>query len=71
MFWFNFILGLNCIFFSFKIIIIHYQAQNERKYITTKDKIEPQHTQNKVNFEIKKTIWASSGSRQDSQNPTF
>ena len=35
MLWFKFILGLNFIFFCFKVIIIHYhtQKQNKRKYI--------------------------------------
>ena len=32
MLWFNFILGLNFIFFCFKIIITHYQTKNKRKY---------------------------------------
>ena len=31
MLWFNFILGLNSIFFCFKLIIIHYHTQNQKK----------------------------------------
>ena len=31
MLWFNFILGLNFIFFCFKLIIIHYDTQKQRK----------------------------------------
>ena len=31
MLWFNFILGLNFIFFCFKLIIIHYHTQKQRK----------------------------------------
>ena len=31
MLWFNFILGLNFIFLCFKLIIIHYHTQNQRK----------------------------------------
>ena len=29
--WFNFILGLNFIFFCFKLIIIHYHTQKQKK----------------------------------------
>ena len=31
MLWFNFILGLNFIFLCFKLIIIHYRTQKQRK----------------------------------------
>ena len=31
MLWFNFILGLNFIFFCFKLIIIHYHTQKQKK----------------------------------------
>ena len=31
MLWFKFILGLNFIFFCFKIIIIHYHTQKQKK----------------------------------------
>ena len=31
MLWFNFILGLNFIFFCFKLIIIHFHTQTENK----------------------------------------
>ena len=31
MLWFNFILGLNFIFLSFKLIIIHYHTQKQRE----------------------------------------
>ena len=33
MLWFNFILGLNVIFFCFKLIIIHYHTQKQTKKI--------------------------------------
>ena len=39
MLWFKFTLGLNFIFFCFKVIIIHGHTQKQK----TKDKIEPQH----------------------------
>ena len=45
MLWFNFILGSNLIFFCFKLIIIHYNTQKQkRKKNWIEDKIEPQHT---------------------------
>ena len=31
MLWFNFILGLNFIFFCFELIIIHYHTQKQKK----------------------------------------
>ena len=31
MLWFKFILGLNFIFFCFKVIIIHYHTQKQRE----------------------------------------
>ena len=31
MLWFKFILGLNFIFFCFKVIIIHYRTQKQKK----------------------------------------
>ena len=43
MLWFNFIRGLNFIFFCFKIIIIHYHTPKQKKIKLIKDKIEPQH----------------------------
>ena len=48
MLWCNFILGANFIFFCSKLIIIHYHTQKQRGKICTKDKITPQHNQNKV-----------------------
>ena len=43
MLWFNFILGSNFIFLCFKLIIIQYNTQKQKKHkIWTKDKIEPQ-----------------------------
>ena len=44
MLWFNFILGSNLIFLCFKLIIIHYNTQKQKKKKLIKDKIEPQHT---------------------------
>ena len=43
MLWFNFINGLNFIYFCFKLFIIYYHTQKQSK-IKDKDKIEPQHT---------------------------
>ena len=48
MLWFNFILGLNCIFFCFKLIIIHYHTQKQKK-IKFKPRI-------KLNHNIYKTM---------------
>ena len=31
MLWFNFLLGLNFVFFCFKLIIIHYHTQKQKK----------------------------------------
>ena len=42
MLWFNFILGLNFIFFCFKLIIIHYHTQKQRK-IKFKPRIKLNH----------------------------
>ena len=43
MLWFNFILGINFIFLCFKLIIIHYRTQKQRKIqMSTKDKSELQ-----------------------------
>ena len=42
MLWFNFTLGLNFIFFCFKLIIIHYHTQNQRK-IKFKPRIKLNH----------------------------
>ena len=43
MLWFNFILGINFIFPCFKLIIIHYRTQKQRKIqMSTKDKSELQ-----------------------------
>ena len=42
MLWFNFIIGLNSIFFCFKLIIIHYHTQNEKK-INFKPRIKLNH----------------------------
>ena len=42
MLWFNFILGLNFIFFCFKLIIIHYHTPKQRK-IKFKPKIKLNH----------------------------
>ena len=40
--WFNFILGLNFLFFCFKLIIIHYHTQKQRK-IKFKPRIKLNH----------------------------
>ena len=42
MLWFNFILGLNFIFFCFKLIIIHYHTQKQKK-IKFKPRIKLNH----------------------------
>ena len=43
MLWFNFILGINFIFLCFKLIIILYRTQKQRKIqMSTKDKSELQ-----------------------------
>ena len=42
MLWFNFILGLNFILFCFKLIIIHYHTQKQRK-IKFKPRIKLNH----------------------------
>ena len=43
MLWFNFILGINFIFLCFKLMIIHYRTQKQRKIqMSTKDKSELQ-----------------------------
>ena len=43
MLWFNFILGINFIFLCFKLIIIQYRTQKQRKIqMSTKDKSELQ-----------------------------
>ena len=43
MLWFNFILGINFIFLCFKLIIILYRTQNQRKIqMSAKDKSELQ-----------------------------
>ena len=43
MMWFNFILGINFIFLCFKLIIILYRTQKQRKIkMSTKDKSELQ-----------------------------
>ena len=42
MLWFNFILGLNFIFFCLKLILIHYQTQKQKK-IKFKPRIKLNH----------------------------
>ena len=42
MFWFNFILGLNFTFFCFKLIVIHYHTQKQKK-IAFKPRIKLNH----------------------------
>ena len=42
MLWFNFILGLNLIFFRFKLIVKHYHTQKQKK-IKFKPRIKLNH----------------------------
>ena len=44
MLWFNVTVGVNFIFFCYKLIIIYYHTQKQKENkISTKDEIEPQH----------------------------
>ena len=42
MLWFNFILGLNFLFFCFKLIIVHYHTQTQKK-VKLKPRIKLNH----------------------------
>ena len=53
MLWFNFILGLNLIFFRFKLIVKHYHTQKQKK-IKFKPRIKLNHN---MYITKKKTIW--------------
>ena len=41
MLWFNFILGLNFVFFCFKLIIVHYHTNNYHTQKQNKIKFKP------------------------------
>ena len=56
--WFNFILGLNVIFFCFKLIIIHYHTPKQKK-ITFKPRIKLNHNTPKA--DISDTVWRPGG----------